>query len=152
VNLWVSFVSNSQPTILVQPSNCPFNDPTIHAETAPVRRVALRNHRSNATLSQGLAMRFGIIAAIPLHTFRTTAWSTGLSTNWRNRIHQRNQLGDIVRVRTGEPGGQGNALRIRNEVMFAARFRSICGVWTCFFPPRKARIEALSTTARDQSI
>lgn len=90
MNLWTSCISNCQPTVLAQPSNCPFNDPPIHTETAPVWRVALGNHRSNATLSQGLAMRFGIIAAIPLHTFRTAAWSTGFSTNGRNRIHQWN--------------------------------------------------------------
>jgi len=101
MNLWVSFISNSQATVMVQPSDGSLDDPTIHPETASVWRVALGKHRSNATLSQGLAVRFGIIAAISLHTFRTAAWSPGFSTNGRNRIHQWNQLGDIVRVRTG---------------------------------------------------
>ena len=152
MNLWASFIANAQPTILGQPSDGPFNDPTMHAQTAPMRRVAFGNHGSNATLSQGLSMGFRIVAPTSLHPFRTAARASWLSTYGWNGFDQGNQLGHIVGVRTGQPSRQGNALRIRNDVMLATRFRSICGVWTCFFPPRRARTEALSTIARDQSI
>lgn len=54
-------------------------------------------------------------------------------------------------VCAGEENGKWNALRIRDEVVFAVRFRSVRGIGSCFFPPHIARIEPESTVARDQS-
>jgi len=152
MNLWTPFIANAQPTILVQPSDSPLNHPTMRTQSAPMRRGAFGNHGSNATHSQGLPMGFRIVAPISLYPFRAAARASWLSAYGWNGIHQRNQLGHIVGVCTGQKGRQGNALRIRNEVVLAARFRSICGVGACFFPRCKARTEALSTMARDQSI
>lgn len=152
MNLWASFITNAQPTKLMQPSDGPLNNPTMHTQSAPMWRVAFGNNGRNATFAQCLSMGFRIVATIPLHPFRTAARASRLPTDRWNGFDQRNQLGHIVGVRTGQKGRQGNALRIGNDVMLAARFGSICGVWTCFFPPRSARTEALSTMARDQSI
>jgi hypothetical protein len=152
MNLWASFIANPQPAKLMQPSDSSLDDPTMHTESAAMQGVPFRKHGSNAPFSQGLSMRFRIIAPISLHPFRTAARASRLSADWWNGFDQGDQLGHIVGVRTSQKGRQGNALRIRNDVMLATRFRSICGVWTCFFPPRRARTEALSTIARDQSI
>ncbi len=107
---------------------------TMHTRAASMRRVAFGNDGNNATLSQRLSMGCRIVAAIPLHAFRTAARASRLPTDRWNGFDQGNQLGHIVGVRTGQKGRQGNALRIRNEVVLAARFRSVCGVGTCFFP------------------
>lgn len=47
---------------------------------------------------------------------------------------------------------QRDTLCVGYDMSFAARLGSICGVRTRVGPPKTARTEALSTTARDQSI
>ena len=136
----------------MEPRDGPFDDPPIHSQSAPMRRVAFSSDWSDAALAQRLPMWFRIVAAVALHAFGTTARASAFATEGGNRFDQRNQLSHIIRIGTGQDGRQRKALRIRNEVVLAARFRPISGVGTCFFPPRKARTEALSTMARDQSI
>jgi hypothetical protein len=43
-------------------------------------------------------------------------------------------------------------LTIANQMALAAMLRPICGIWPSQQPPKTARTEQLSTTARDQSI
>lgn len=136
----------------MEPSESPFHDPPMYTQPAPMRRVAFSNDGSNTPLAQGLPMLFRIVAPVALHAFGTTTRSSTFATDCWNRFDQRNQLGHIIRIGTGQDSRQRKALRIRNDVVLTSLFRPICGVGTCFFPPRKARTEALSTTARDQSI
>ena len=55
-------------------------------------------------------------------------------------------------VRSGQYDCQWNAMTIANQVALAAVLRPICGIWPSQQPPKTARTEQLSTTARDQSI
>src|SRR4051812_38498622 len=43
-------------------------------------------------------------------------------------------------------------MTIAYQVALAAKLRPICGIWPSQQPPKTARTEQLSTTARDQSI
>jgi hypothetical protein len=47
---------------------------------------------------------------------------------------------------------QRNAVTIANQVALAATLSPICRIWPSQQPPKTARTEQLSTTARDQSI
>jgi len=100
MDLWASFIANPQPAILVQPSNCPLNNPPMHTQPASMRRIAFGKDRSDATFSQFLSMRFGIIATVALHTLRTAPWSPRLPANGWNGIDQGDQLRHIIRIRT----------------------------------------------------
>ena len=115
-------------------------------------RVAFGQQRLDAPCPQPTAMRFRIIAAIPLDALWTATGSARLAAHRRNRCHQRLQLRDIVRVRSGQDRGQGEALCIGDDMMLAARFRFIRWIGPCFGPPFSARMGELSTTARDQSM
>ena len=55
-------------------------------------------------------------------------------------------------VRSGQFDRQGNTVTITNQVAFTATLGSICRIWPSQPPPKTARTEQLSTTARDQSI
>ena len=55
-------------------------------------------------------------------------------------------------VRSGQFDRQGNAVTIANQVALTAPFSPICRIWPSQQPPKTARTEQLSTTARDQSI
>ena len=55
-------------------------------------------------------------------------------------------------VRSGQLDCQGNAMTIANQVALTATLSPICRIWPSQPPPKTARTEQLSTTARDQSI
>lgn len=54
--------------------------------------------------------------------------------------------------RSGQFDRQGNAVTIANQVALTAMLSPICRIWPSQQPPKTARTEQLSTTARDQSI
>ena len=55
-------------------------------------------------------------------------------------------------VRSGQLDCQGNAMTIANQVALTATLSPICRIWPSQQPPKTARTEQLSITARDQSI
>jgi hypothetical protein len=57
-----------------------------------------------------------------------------------------------VAVGFREPDHQGNALSLRDEVVFRALFPAICGVRPRLVPPKVALTEELSINARRKSI
>lgn len=152
MNIVSSFVADAEPTKLMQPRDGSLDDPAIDTQATAMRAKAAGQPWLNMAGLQLSPMRIGIVASITIHPLGTTAGAAAFAFERRDGFHQGHQLRDIVRIRTGQDHGQWNALRIRNEVVFAARFRLIGGVPACFFPRPTARTELLSTTARDQSI
>lgn len=151
MNVRATFVSNAESTKLMQPGMGPFHHPTEDPQAAAMRRVALCQNRLDAAPPQGLRVRGRMVGPIPLNPLGTLARSSRLARNGGNCIHQGKQLGHVVAVGAGDRGGQGNAVRIRDDVMLRAVFPAIRRVGTGFRPPKTARTLELSTTARDQS-
>ncbi len=52
----------------------------------------------------------------------------------------------------GELNGQGHSEPVANQMTLAAEFSPIGGIRTGLLPPKTARTELLSSSARDQSI
>lgn len=152
VNVIAAFIANPQTTELVQPRHRPLHDPAIDAQATPVRHEAVGQHRLDMQGAQLTAQGLRIVAAIPLHALGAPTWTTAFAPHGGNRPDQRHQLCHIRDVGPGQEFREREATRIRKEVMFAARLGPISGIGTRFFPPCTARTEALSATARDQSI
>ena len=152
MNVGATFITNTQTTVLMKPRQGPFDNPTKYAQTTAMLASTFRQDRMDTHLPQCLTMGFRVIAAVTLHTVRPVAGATRLSCDSGNCINQRQQLCDIMAVSSGQNNRQGNAVGIGDYMMFRAGFTSIRGVWAGFCPPQRARTEALSTTARDQSI
>jgi len=146
------FVSDAQPAVLMQPRQRPFDDPPVYTQPAAVFGASLRKNGLDASTAKELPVRFGIIRSIPLHRVGLVAGVASASRDSRNRIDQRNQLSDIVTVRPGQSGGQRDAVGVADHVMFAPQFPSIRWIRPRLRPPKTARTDELSTTARDQSI
>jgi hypothetical protein len=115
-------------------------------------RISASHFRCNATAAKLVAVRLRVVTTIALDAFGSATGTARLADDGRNRFHQRQKLGYVVRVGARERSGQWNARRIRNDMVLAARLASIRGVWAGFCPPSTARMLELSTTARDQSI
>jgi hypothetical protein len=100
VNVIATFVSDPQATELVHPTQCAFYNPTMLAQSTPMRRVPLRKNGLNPEMAQGLAMRLGIIAPVPLHSLGTTTRMTNFAPHRGNRLHQGQELSHIMCIGT----------------------------------------------------
>jgi hypothetical protein len=147
-----AFVADAEAAELVQPADRAFHDPAMLAESAAVCRVAFGEHRLNAAFSKSATMRFRIVGAIALHPIWFAARAAGLAAHRRNRVDERFELRDVVRVGASQRNGQRNAVAVGDHMVLTASFAAIRGVWPRFFPPCTARTEDESTIARDQSI
>src|SRR4051794_14391402 len=115
-----SFVADAETTELVQPAESSFDDPAMLAQAAAMFGVPFRQERFDSTLTQASAMRLGIVGPIALNMVGPVSRSSRLAAYCRNRVHQRFELGNIVRIGRGQQGGKRNAVGVRDQVMFAA--------------------------------
>ncbi len=151
MNVGAAFVANAQASELMQPSDGALHHPTGHAQATAVLGVAASNLGANAAGGQRPAVRLGVIAAVGLDHIGTVTRRARFTGDRRNAVDQGQQLRNIVAVGLGENDRQGNALGIREEMVFRARFTAIGWVRSSFFPPWTARTEELSATARAKS-
>jgi hypothetical protein len=79
VNVGALFVANTQAPELIYPGEGPFNDPPPSAQPAAVVGVALCKKRDDASVTQTMADRFGIVTTVAVQAVRTTARSAPLS-------------------------------------------------------------------------
>ena len=152
MNIGATVAAKTKPTELVKPTDRPFHHPSRHAQAAAMFRVSLGENRSDAHLSQTLAMRLGIVCTIPLGCIGFSARATGLSRDGRNGRDQGEKLRNVMAVRAGQNRRQRHPVSASNHMMLGAPFTPVCRVRAGFFAPPTARTEPLSTTDRDQSI
>ena len=152
MNVRSAFITNTQSAELVQPTQSAFNHPPINTQAATVFSSPLRENRFNSFAAKLVTMRLRIIAPITLHAIRFLTRPSRLSGNGRNRLNQWQQLGYIVTIGPGQCGCKRDSFAIGDDVVFGAQFPSIRGIRTCFRPPKTARTEPESTTAREKSI
>jgi len=136
----------------MQPSDRAFYYPPGFSQTTAMRRAASGNERSNPSSMQRTAITVVIVATIGLDQRRLSLGCPGLARDRRNRIHQRQQLGNVVSVSLGQDHRNRDAFRIRKEVMLRAGTTAIGWVRSRFFPAPTARMEELSAMARLKSI
>ncbi len=145
------FISDAQATELMQPGDRSFDDPALRAQARTVRQSPPCQSAVDAPLGQCLPVRLRIIRTIAQHSLRTVARGTAFAANRRNCIDQRQQLRHIVRIGTGDDRRQRHAVGVGDQVMLGAGLAAIRRIRSSFFPPRTARTDEESTTARDRS-
>ena len=152
MDVGAAFIPNAEAAELMQPRQGSFYDPSVHAESAAMIGSTARQYGLHAQLYERIAMRIGMIGSISLNTIGAPTGPSALTGDGRNRTNQRQKLGYVVPVRAGKNGGERNTIRIGDDMVLRAVFPAIRGVRAGLRPPKTARTEALSTTARDQSI
>ncbi len=152
MDMSVAFIANLQAPKRVKPCNRTLDRPTRFAKPAAMGRADFCEHRRDATRSQALPMWLGTVAPVTLNDSRFVQRAALPASNVRNGLDQRVKLGNVVTVRTGQDDRERNALRVDDEVVFAAELASVRGVRAGFFPASMARIDELSTRARVKSI
>lgn len=152
MNISATFETNAKTTEVVEPGMCTLDHPAIPSQAAAMLGSAPCNNRLDATFAQRLAMRLGIVAAISKDRLRLLQRQTALVTQRRDGIYQRQQLRDIMAIRTGQNGYYGNAVGVGRYMVLGTWSRAISGVRSCFSPAPTARIDEESTTTREKSI
>src|SRR5262245_47566840 len=102
-------------------------------------------------LCELITVRLRVIGAVALYEARLAQRPARSAAEGRNRIDERQQLGYVVSVRGREARDNRNPVGVGENVMFRPGLTAIGRVRSSFFPPRNARREALSTTARAKS-
>lgn len=152
MNITTTLITNSQPAKLMQPGKCAFHYPASFAQPATVRCSTLGQQRFDLQNSQSDTVWLRIIGTITLNNIRTlTRSATSASYRW-NSFNQWKKLRHVVAISTGDNGSKRYPVGVGNYMMLTAVFASISGVWASFLPPKTARTDAESTTAREKSI
>jgi len=81
------FVAHAQSPKLIQPSERPLDDPAPLPQSATMFGVALRKKRDDASVTQTLPDRFGIITTVAKHAVGTMAGSSALTLQKRDSIN-----------------------------------------------------------------
>ena len=147
-----SFIADAKTTILMQPRKSALNDLATYPQTTSIAGAPSSQEGLNDSSAKPTTMRLTVVSAIPQHRSRTPERSADLACNRRNRIDQRQQLCDIVTIRPRQSDGQRDAIGVGHQMVFRAFFAAIRAVGACFRPPKIARTDVESTTAREKSI
>lgn len=155
MNIGPALEAHPQSTELMQPRQRAFDDPAGRSQAAAMWGVASRELRLDVARAQCRTVGFGVIGAVALHALGSMAGATTPSAaHGCDAIDQGDELRDIVGVGASEHGMQRNAPGVGDQMVLASRASAIgrVGAGAVHSPPPTARIEAVSTTARDQSM
>jgi hypothetical protein len=152
VNVSSTIETYAKTTEVVEPRVSPFNDPAEFSQTTAMFSTAPCDHRFDAAFAQSLTMRIGIVTTIGIDDFGSLKWSAARAADRGNRVDERQQLGDVVAVRAGQDGADGNAIGVYEDVVLGTGSRAIRGVRASFSPAPTARTDEESTAAYERSI
>ena len=152
MNVIAFLITNTKTPILMQPGDTAFYNPAIEAQSASVFSPPSSQQRNNSSAAKLLPMRLGVIAPITKKDIGTLNWSANLACDCGNTVNQRQKLCDVVAVCTSQCHRKRDTIGIRYQMVFRPFLAAIRWVWTRFCPPKTARTDAESTTAREKSI
>jgi hypothetical protein len=152
VNVHPLFVAHAPSPELVQPSEGPFDHPTPSPQSAAMFRIALRKKRDDASVTQTLPDRLRVITTVAQYAIGTMPWASPLSLQSWDGINQCEGLLRVIAIGPRELNGQRNSASIADQMALAAQLGPIGWIRSRLVPPKTARIELPSMTARDQSI
>jgi len=137
MNIVTAFITNSQPTKLVQPGKRSLHHPAENPKSATISCSAFGKKGIYAQLTQCVSMGLTVISSIALNTIRSLTRTTHLTCDWRNRLNQRQKLSDIMAVGSSNFHCKGYAIGIGDNVMFRAQFPSIRCIRASFRPQKR---------------
>ncbi len=148
----IPFITDLQAAALVEPGVGPLDRIPRTPQTAAVGGAGFTQHRVNASCMVARHIARGSIRAIPAQHLGPTASRTTGSGKVGHAMHNRHRRLRIAHVGRRNVAYEGDAVRNREYVPFAASFPAIRKVWPGVRPPQTARIDTLSTTTRETSI
>jgi hypothetical protein len=125
VDLVESVGAEEQSAPVAEPGEGAFDDPAVASEPGAVAGVAAGDDRFDAAAPHEATVFVVVVAAIGEEGVRPAAWSAGTAAHRRDTVEQREQLGDVVAVRSGERPGQRQAAAVYEDVVLASRMAPV---------------------------
>ena len=152
VDVITSLVADAETPILMQPREAALNYPPIDSKSTAIASASSSQNWLDALSAKLFAVWLAVVATITQHRSRTSQRSANFSGNSGDGTNQRQQLRHIVTVGAGQSHCQRDTIGVGHHMVFRALLAAIRRVWPGFCPPKTARTEAESTTAREKSI
>lgn len=146
-----ALVADGEAAEPVEPREGALDDPAGRAQATPMRGTPLGELRRDAALVEGVAVRLGVVGPVALDQLGLGDGATDRTAKGRHGVDERQQLGDVVPIGGRQDRDERNPVRVGENMMLRPGFAAIGRVRSSFFPPRTARSDALSTTARARS-
>ncbi|SPD61796.1 conserved protein of unknown function (plasmid) [Cupriavidus taiwanensis] len=137
MNVSSTFEANAKTTKVVKPRLGTFDNPAELAQTTTVLSPAFGKHRLDAALAKPLTMWLGVIASVCVDDFWLLKRSAAHAANGRDRVDERQQLGDVVAIRPGQDCADWDAICIDEDVVLGTWSRAIRGVRASFSPAQR---------------
>lgn len=146
-----SFVAVLDPSVVAEPGQRTFDDPSEFSEAASVRLSRARQQRKDSALQSSGDVLGSPVGSVALKALRSSTGPSSGSLNMNGIEHLQRRL-RIVTVGRRGLDDQRDPVRVGYDVALAALFSSVRRVGPGVGPPKTARTEALSTMARERSI
>ena len=124
--------ADGQPPEGVEPGVRPLDGPAENPQAAAVRAAATGDRAVDAPRTKLVTVLPGVIAAVGQQPVRTSLRPPGFALHRRHRIDQRDKLGHVVPVGSGDRDDQRDAATIGQQVAFGAALAAVRGVRTGF--------------------
>ena len=145
------FVAQIESTKPMKPGERSLDDPACATESAAVWTAAFGQLAGDPAPFEFVPVRLRVVSAVALDQSWLPQRPTRTAAQRRNAVDERQELRHVVAVRRREARDNRNPVGVGKNVMFRPGLTAIGRVRSSFFPPRNARSEALSTTARARS-
>jgi hypothetical protein len=151
VDVVADLPADAEPTHPVQQGDGLLHDPPVDTEAGAVRAAPAADDRLDAFDPNLAAVAVVVVAPVGVQRGGAAARTTRPAADRRDLVEQRQQLGDVVAVSTGQADRQRDPVGVGEDMVFGARPRVVDRARTGFGPPLSARTWELSITALDQS-
>jgi len=145
------FVAQPQPSVLAEPSVSALHHVTELAQPAAMCLAWFGEERRDPALPGPFDVDRSAVGSISLEQIGLAARATSRALDGRKGIKQGQGGLGIMNIGWSDLHRQRNALRVGQDMPLAALFRSVRGVRTGVVPPKTARTDWLSMTARERS-
>jgi len=150
-------VAHFEASVVSEPNECAFNDVSETPQAAAVRLTCLalagsRHQCQNATFLRALQVGWRAVGGISLKNVRAAARAADRAADGWDAVQHFKRRNRVVDVGCSGVNHQRQPIGVCNQMPLAAVFRSVSRVRTGVIPPKTARTDWLSITARCRSI
>lgn len=151
MKLGTAFVPCAQAFELVQPSETALDYPADGAQPGTVFGVLAGDARRDPPGAQRSAVTFAVVGPVTVEVTRPLTGPASGAADLRDSVNQRDQLGAVVAVASGQRYGQGNPTAVGDQVVLGTGASPIDGRGARRLPPLSARTCEPSTTMVSRS-
>ena len=148
----LTFIPNTQPAELVQPTDGTLHHPAVSPQFLAALDAAPGDARDDAAFSEQVAVPSGIVAFVGVQFVRTSSGPAASLFDGHHRIYQTHQLGRLMDIGRRGKDRERVALLVDKNMMLGALLTSIGRVLARFSAPFLAGTVLASALARLQSI